>query len=242
VPFSYSGLISRYLDPNKQSFSGMKSHDCHVMMTTSVAYRRVVQKSCTPRVQTYPRRTGSVYAMNIDRWATHPIKWPAPPVSIRGVHTSSTPRVCPHPMRTASLYATDADKWGLPLASFSAPPPFDPQKTTSRASSPSSPIYLAVPSSLIPRRPFLSVTSPPSSLSAAKLPPLPLEVIGRHRKLSPAQATRSRRPPGAVRPLAATSPVHAPARRKLPLPQATAAASSRRPVGELPLSPSQFNI
>jgi hypothetical protein len=33
VPFGYLGLISRYLDLNKQSFSGMKSHDCHMMMT-----------------------------------------------------------------------------------------------------------------------------------------------------------------------------------------------------------------
>jgi hypothetical protein len=32
VPFGYSGLISGYLDPNKQNFSGMKSHDYHVMM------------------------------------------------------------------------------------------------------------------------------------------------------------------------------------------------------------------
>ncbi|KAK1613292.1 hypothetical protein QYE76_036965 [Lolium multiflorum] len=33
VPFGYSGLISRYMDPKKQNFSDMKSHDCHVMMT-----------------------------------------------------------------------------------------------------------------------------------------------------------------------------------------------------------------
>ena len=33
MPLGYSGLISRYLDPKKQNFSGMKSHDCHVMMT-----------------------------------------------------------------------------------------------------------------------------------------------------------------------------------------------------------------
>ena len=32
VPFGYSGLIRRYLDQNKKIFSGMKSHDCHVMM------------------------------------------------------------------------------------------------------------------------------------------------------------------------------------------------------------------
>ncbi|KAK1663795.1 hypothetical protein QYE76_051954 [Lolium multiflorum] len=33
VPFGYSGIISRYMDPKKRNFSGMKSHDCHVMMT-----------------------------------------------------------------------------------------------------------------------------------------------------------------------------------------------------------------
>jgi hypothetical protein len=33
VPYSYSGKISRYLDKAKQKFSGMKSHDCHVLMT-----------------------------------------------------------------------------------------------------------------------------------------------------------------------------------------------------------------
>ncbi|KAK1644183.1 hypothetical protein QYE76_061988 [Lolium multiflorum] len=33
VPFGYSGLISRYMDPKKRNFSGMKSHDRHVMMT-----------------------------------------------------------------------------------------------------------------------------------------------------------------------------------------------------------------
>jgi hypothetical protein len=32
-PLGYAGLISRYLDPNKKIFSGIKSHDCHVMMT-----------------------------------------------------------------------------------------------------------------------------------------------------------------------------------------------------------------
>ncbi|KAK1646310.1 hypothetical protein QYE76_064115 [Lolium multiflorum] len=32
VPFGYSGLISRYMDPKKRNLSGMKSHDCHVMM------------------------------------------------------------------------------------------------------------------------------------------------------------------------------------------------------------------
>ena len=29
----YSGLISRFLDWQKKNFSGMKSHDCHVLMT-----------------------------------------------------------------------------------------------------------------------------------------------------------------------------------------------------------------
>jgi hypothetical protein len=33
VPHGYSGKISRYLDYAKKRFSGMKSHDCHVMMT-----------------------------------------------------------------------------------------------------------------------------------------------------------------------------------------------------------------
>jgi hypothetical protein len=33
VPHGYSGKISRYLDVAKQKFSGMKSHDCHVLMT-----------------------------------------------------------------------------------------------------------------------------------------------------------------------------------------------------------------
>ena len=33
VPLGYSGLISRFLDAQKQKFSGMKSHDCYVMMT-----------------------------------------------------------------------------------------------------------------------------------------------------------------------------------------------------------------
>jgi hypothetical protein len=31
-PYGYSGMISRYLDKAKQNFSGMKSHDCHVLM------------------------------------------------------------------------------------------------------------------------------------------------------------------------------------------------------------------
>ena len=33
VSFSYCGKMSRYLDTDKKRFSGMKSHDCHVMMT-----------------------------------------------------------------------------------------------------------------------------------------------------------------------------------------------------------------
>jgi hypothetical protein len=46
VPFGYSGLISRYLDPNKQIFNGMKSHDCHVMMMQIllVAIRGIMDK------------------------------------------------------------------------------------------------------------------------------------------------------------------------------------------------------
>ena len=34
VPHGYSGKISRYLDVAKKRFSGMKSHDCHVLMTS----------------------------------------------------------------------------------------------------------------------------------------------------------------------------------------------------------------
>jgi hypothetical protein len=46
VSISYSGLISRYLDPKKQNFSGMKSHDYHVMMTQLllVAIRGIMDK------------------------------------------------------------------------------------------------------------------------------------------------------------------------------------------------------
>ena len=33
LPYGYAGKISRYLDPAKLNFSGMKSHDCHVLMT-----------------------------------------------------------------------------------------------------------------------------------------------------------------------------------------------------------------
>ena len=32
VSSGYYGKISRYLDTDKKRFSGMKSHDCHVMM------------------------------------------------------------------------------------------------------------------------------------------------------------------------------------------------------------------
>ena len=32
VSSGYCGKISRYLDTKKKRFSGMKSHDCHVMM------------------------------------------------------------------------------------------------------------------------------------------------------------------------------------------------------------------
>src|SRR4051812_25629398 len=33
LPYSFAGKISRYLDSAKQRFSGIKSHDCHVLMT-----------------------------------------------------------------------------------------------------------------------------------------------------------------------------------------------------------------
>src|SRR3954471_16842185 len=33
LPYGYAWKISRYLDSAKQKFSGMKSHDCHVLMT-----------------------------------------------------------------------------------------------------------------------------------------------------------------------------------------------------------------
>ena len=33
VSSGYCGKIRRFLDPKKKRFSGMKSHDCHVMMT-----------------------------------------------------------------------------------------------------------------------------------------------------------------------------------------------------------------
>jgi hypothetical protein len=44
VPYGYSGKISRYLDKAKQKFSGMKSHDCHMLMTQilSVAFRGIM--------------------------------------------------------------------------------------------------------------------------------------------------------------------------------------------------------
>ena len=46
TPFGYCGLIRRYLDATKQTFSGMKSHDCHVMMTQilPVAIRGIMDK------------------------------------------------------------------------------------------------------------------------------------------------------------------------------------------------------
>ena len=46
TPFGYCGLISRYLDQQKQRFSGMKSHDCHLMMTQifPVAIRGIMDK------------------------------------------------------------------------------------------------------------------------------------------------------------------------------------------------------
>ncbi|KAK1664339.1 hypothetical protein QYE76_052498 [Lolium multiflorum] len=37
VPFGYSGLISRYMDPKKRNFSGMKSHDCHSISVKKLA-------------------------------------------------------------------------------------------------------------------------------------------------------------------------------------------------------------
>jgi hypothetical protein len=46
VPYGYSGKISRYLDKAKQKFSGMKSHDCHVLMTQilSVAIQGIMDE------------------------------------------------------------------------------------------------------------------------------------------------------------------------------------------------------
>ena len=45
LPTGYAGLIRRYLDPKKHNFSGMKSHDCHVMMTQilPVAIRGIME-------------------------------------------------------------------------------------------------------------------------------------------------------------------------------------------------------
>ena len=42
----YCDKISRYLDTDKKRFSGMKSHDCHVMMTQilPVALRGIMDK------------------------------------------------------------------------------------------------------------------------------------------------------------------------------------------------------
>ena len=46
VSSGYCGKISRYLDTDKKRFSGMKSHDCHVMMTQilPVALRGIMDK------------------------------------------------------------------------------------------------------------------------------------------------------------------------------------------------------
>ena len=46
VSFGYCGKISRYIDPKKKRFSGMKSHDCHVMMRQilPVALRGIMDK------------------------------------------------------------------------------------------------------------------------------------------------------------------------------------------------------
>ena len=42
----YCGKISRFLDPKKKRFSGMKSHDCHVMMMQilPVAFIGIMEK------------------------------------------------------------------------------------------------------------------------------------------------------------------------------------------------------
>ena len=46
VSSGYCGKISRFLDTKKKRFSGMKSHDCHVMMTQilPVALRGIMDK------------------------------------------------------------------------------------------------------------------------------------------------------------------------------------------------------
>ena len=46
VSSGYCGKISRYLDTDKKRFSGMKSHDCHVMMMQilPVALRGIMDK------------------------------------------------------------------------------------------------------------------------------------------------------------------------------------------------------
>ena len=46
VNSGYCSKISRFLDPKKKRFSGMKSHDCHVMMTQilPVAIRGIMEK------------------------------------------------------------------------------------------------------------------------------------------------------------------------------------------------------
>jgi hypothetical protein len=47
LPIGYLGLISRYPDPKKQNFSGMKSRDCHIMMMQilPVAIRGIMDKN-----------------------------------------------------------------------------------------------------------------------------------------------------------------------------------------------------
>ena len=46
VSSGYYGKISRFLDPKKKWFSGMKSHECHVMMTQilPVSIRGIMDK------------------------------------------------------------------------------------------------------------------------------------------------------------------------------------------------------
>ena len=46
ISSGYYGKISRFLDTKKKRFSGMKSHDCHVMMTQilPVAIRGIMDK------------------------------------------------------------------------------------------------------------------------------------------------------------------------------------------------------
>ena len=55
LPYGYAGKISRYLDPVKQKFSGMKSHDCHVLMTQilPVAIRGIMDAHVRERYLAY---------------------------------------------------------------------------------------------------------------------------------------------------------------------------------------------